>query len=344
MTYLSQHWRILGALLLATGLVIIAYVAAVGVTHPPIAVASTETALLQQIASKDSDGDGLPDWEESLYGTDPHVIDTRGLGMTDGEAVAKGLIVPSAIVDLPGPRTTSSTDLAEYGLAAPAEGSLTAAFAQNFFMLYLSAKEGRGGAPLTEADTAAIAEKAVADLAASLGETPLFKSAADLGSADSGSEALQRFAVSVEAVLLAYKPEASKSELFYLEDTLTTGDDTNLAALQSIAANYREVAAGLAVLPVPQELGGAYLEFVNALYRIGQITSDFARVKTDPLATMLALTQYPKAVLTLGNALIEINAIYRNAGIVLEKGSPGASFVNIVPDIAAEQSAAVQQP
>ncbi|MDO8624336.1 MAG: thrombospondin type 3 repeat-containing protein [bacterium] len=334
----------IGALLIAGALIISSYFTAVGVGKTSVVEASTESALLQKIATKDSDGDGLPDWEESLYGTDQHMVDTRGFGMTDGEAVAKGLIVPKAVADLPEPRTTSSSDLSEYGLTAPAEGSLTAAFAKNFFTLYLSTKEAKNGSPLTEADTSAIAEKAMASLSTSIAEAALFKSAQDLAVSGSGEEALRTFAISVEAVLLARKSEASKSELLYLQDALSTGGEGALAPLRSIATNYREVALGLTVLPVPEEAKAAYLEFINALYRIGQISDDFARVESDPLATMLALTQYPQAVLTLGNALIEINTIYRNANITFEKGTSGASFVNIIPDIAVEQNAVTQQP
>ena len=73
--------------------------------------------------------------------------------------------------------------------------------------------------------------------------------------------------------------------------------------------------------------------------RIAAIAKDFARVESDPLATMLALTQYPDAVLELGNALIRINVLYAKNAILLQPGDPGASFVNIIPDIATKQQA-----
>jgi hypothetical protein len=38
----------------------------------------------------DSDGDGLPDWKEALYGTDPHKADTDGDGTNDAEEIALG--------------------------------------------------------------------------------------------------------------------------------------------------------------------------------------------------------------------------------------------------------------
>jgi hypothetical protein len=38
----------------------------------------------------DSDNDGLKDWEETLWGTDPHKADTDGDGTPDGQEVKDG--------------------------------------------------------------------------------------------------------------------------------------------------------------------------------------------------------------------------------------------------------------
>ncbi|MDD4902686.1 MAG: CAP domain-containing protein [Patescibacteria group bacterium] len=46
---------------------------------------------IEQHSDKDSDGDGLSDWEEiNVYGTDPHDPDTDGDGMNDGDEVSLG--------------------------------------------------------------------------------------------------------------------------------------------------------------------------------------------------------------------------------------------------------------
>jgi len=50
-------------------------------------VAANATSSLTTI---DSDHDGLPDWEEALYGTDPHNPDTDGDGTPDGEEIKEG--------------------------------------------------------------------------------------------------------------------------------------------------------------------------------------------------------------------------------------------------------------
>ena len=110
--------------------------------------------------------------------------------------------------------------------------------------------------------------------------------------------------------------------------------------IASIAKAYRDSAVGLSVLPVPAELVAEDMALINAMARISEIATDFTRVNDDPLATMLALKQYPQTVLALGTAFINIGKIYGAAGISLPAGAPGASFVNLIIDVANEQAAA----
>jgi hypothetical protein len=312
------------------------------IESPRAAQASMETALLQAIATKDSDGDGLPDWEEQLYATSPNTIDTFKLGMTDGEAVAKGLIVPKAIADIP-IATSSPASIDIDGLPpAPAEGTLTAAFAKNFFTLYLAAKQTSGGANLSESDMQNVANEALSSLSSVVAVAPDFKSLKDLTVSGSGSDALKAFAMSAEAVLLKNTSDASKSEILYLKDALENNDVTAFSHIASIAKQYRDSAIGLAVLPVPEELAADDLALINAMMRVSGIAADFTRADTDPLATILALQQYPQAVSALATAFTHIGNVYKTANISLLAETAGASFVNLIVDVANEQAAATK--
>ncbi len=339
MGQILQNWRVLAATLFSAVLVVGTYMLARGIESPRAAQASMETALLQAIATKDSDGDGLPDWEEQLYGTSPNNPDTFRLGMTDGEAVANGLVVPKAIADIPlATSSPASTDVD--GLPpAPAEGTLTAAFAKNFFTLYLAAKQASGGANLSESDMQNVANEALSSLSSVVTVAPDFKSLKDLKVSGSGSDALKAFAISAEAVLLRKASNATKSEILYLQDAVEKDDPNAIPFISSIAKQYRDSAVGLAALAAPAELAGVHLALINALMRTSGIATDFTRVNTDSLATMLALKQYPEAVLALGTAFINIGTVYKTAGISLPAGASGAFFVNLIIDVANEQSA-----
>lgn len=344
MGQILQNWRVLAAALFSVVLVIGAYVLARNVEAPSIAQASTETALLQAIATKDSDSDGLPDWEEALYGTDPHVTDTFHLGMTDGEAVAKGLIVPKAIADIQvatsSLATSSNIDYAASGLAAPTEGSLTDAFSKNFFSLYVAAKQANGGANLSDVDMQNIENQALNALSTSVAPASDFKSLRDLTISSRGADALKAFAADAEAVLKKNTSDATLNELVYLQYAVENNDATASAHLVGIAKAYRDTAAGLAMLPVPRELAAQDLALVNAMMRVSEVISDFARVNIDPLTTMLALQQYVPASQALGKAFTDVGNAYASAGITLPTGTPGASFVNLIADMVARQKAA----
>ena len=78
--FIYREWLSVAAVLFAVLAIGGSYFLATGSGAPQVAEASTETALLEQIATKDSTGDGLPDWQKALYGipTDATTTDYFG--------------------------------------------------------------------------------------------------------------------------------------------------------------------------------------------------------------------------------------------------------------------------
>lgn len=333
-----RNWRVVGAALCSLLLVVGAYLLARSTSHPPRVEASEETDLLRAIATKDSDGDGLPDWEESLYGTDPQQADSKGLGMTDGEAVAKGLIVPVAAATVPVATSTPTSQGADGLPPPPAEGTLTSAFAQSFFTLYVQAKERADGADLSDAELQQVATQAIQNLASTIRLAPDFKQPSDLIVSGSGTEALKKFAVDAENVLLSSTANATTSELAYLRSALIEHDTSALERVRDIAAAYRKGAIGLAVLPVPAEAGSADVALMNAFMRMSEIIGDLTHTEDDPLLAILALQQYPQAVQKLGDAFVGFSSVYARMGIVFPQGTPGSQLVNLATDLRAASS------
>jgi hypothetical protein len=339
MGQILPSWRVTLATLFAGVIIVGAFLLAQGIQSPPVAQASTESALLQAIATKDSTGDGLPDWEKALYGIplDASTTDYFHLGMTDGEAVAKGLIVPQAIADIP-TATATPVSLGTDGLPPAADpGTLTASFSQEFLSLYLSAKEANGGAALSDTDTANIASQAMDALSSSVTTTPDFKSASDLTLATSSPEALQIFAAEAQAVMAENAASETETEITYLNDAVENNDASAIPHIADIAKSDRDSAVGLAALPVPASIAADDLFLINSLMRLSEIINDFTLVNSDPLAAMLALQQYLQATQNLWQAFANIGAAYASAGVVLPNGTPGAAFVNVIANTTAAQ-------
>lgn len=334
MGWIVEHARLIVAVSVAAILIGGSSYLAVRSATPAFVEASTETELLKAIAAKDTDSDGLPDWEEALYGTDPATADSKHLGMTDGEAVAKGLIVPKAIADIQVGASTSDGTRVDGLPPAPKEGTLTAAFAQSFFTLYMQAKERAGGGDLSQDELNQVVNDALQNLAATVKPAPDFKSSADLSVAGTGPAALTAFAANAEAVLLANTSSATTTPLANLRQAVMEGDTRALTRLTSLATMYRTSASGLAQLAVPQELAGAHLAVVNVLMRMSQLASDFSRVEDDPLVAILALGQYTTVGQALDSAFIQVANVYAAAGVSLSPGTPGAAFVGIASSTA----------
>lgn len=343
---LPTNWRITLAVLFSAVIIIGSFILTRTVASPPAAQASAETALLQQIATKDSNGDGLPDWEKSLYGIplDSTTTDYFHLGMTDGEAVAKGLIVPKAIADIPGASSASTTLDADGLPPAADEGTLTAAFSQKFLSLYLSAEQANGGTGLSSDDTANIADQAMSALSSTITTAPDFKSPSDLDISGSGPDAYKTYAADAQEIMIKDAPSETTTEITYLEDALENGDTTALPHIANIAKSDRDSAVGLAALPVPGALASDDLFLINSLMRLSEVINDFANVNTDPLTAMLALQQYLQVTQDLWQAFANIGSAYAAAGVVLPAGTPGASFVNLTTNVTAMQQAAATTP
>lgn len=300
--------------------------------------------ILQAVATRDSDHDGLPDWEEALYGTDPHKADTRGLGMTDGEAVAKGLIVPNAVARINTPSTTPQTSSDDSLAPSPASNTLTAKFAQNLFILYLSAKQENGGKDLSQQDLQKIALQAIDKFSKSVSISPNFKTKNEIAVSGSGGKALRAFASSADTVFSNTPIRSKKSETAYLYDALQNkSKDSAQSALTHItiiANGYQKISAGLSVLPVPKELAGADLNLINALYRLGAIIGDFTHINNDPLTAIIAMKQYPEAVQKLGKAFLAISSVYKDNSVSIPFGTSGYMFTHVVTDIIKNNSTA----
>ena len=95
MGQILSNWRVLTATFFAVVLIIGAYMLARNTKSPPLALASAETALLQAIAARDSDGDGLPDWEDRWRGggEGPHRAQSD-CGYTSGDLLGRDVSRP----------------------------------------------------------------------------------------------------------------------------------------------------------------------------------------------------------------------------------------------------------
>ncbi len=312
-----------------------AYMLGTGALKPLQADAISPTMLLKSIATKDSDHDGLPNWEEALYGTNPYKADTFGLGMTDGEAVAKGLIVPKAFKL---PSTVSATTTTPYGIA-PKSGTLTDLFSKNVLASYLTQKALNHGAKLSKQQLDNIVQQALNQINVQVAKQPPYRTLSQIKVSGSGVLAMKAYAATVQKIFLKYTVKQDRGELIYMQEALQDPKTASvpLTYIRAISKVYKNAATSLAQMTVPTEVAQAHLELINTYARMADILEGLSKVNSDPIVAIIALSEYGKGVLSLTKAFADMSTVFQSANVILTPSDPGYPFINVANRITSIQ-------
>lgn len=319
MAFSPRTIRILSASALSVVLVAGAYAASgpVPFLHSKIADAESTDELLKKYAAKDTDADGLPDWEEALYGTNPNDAHSVNATLTDSAAVNKGMVQPRFTSET----TASSTNDVPVPDAAP--DSLTDSFARALLENYV---RSRNGQPATSADIATFAQDAIKDLLAHQGPSVTYP-ATDLRVSGNGSAALIAYAASAQVIFDTNELNTPKGQDDYISDIfLNEGDTTAAKQLKALSAAYIKTAKALIALPAPAEAATAHLEIANAMLHIGTALSELSTANTDPLQSMLGLSLYKQASAEYVKGFSDLAATFTAQQVQIQDGTAGSDL------------------
>lgn len=279
--------------------------------------AKTSEELLKEYAAKDSDADGLPDWQEALYGTDPLVAKSFSPDLTDSEALAQGLLTPRTLATQV---SEGKVQIAEGILAA--EGTVTDALAKSFFEEYFSR---RGSTPPTPDEMNEFAADFLVNFERKSGEFDPY-TARDVIVAGEGAHALALYAAAAEAVFDRYEIPTTKNELEYLVDAMEQNDPEAIKMLGDLGAAYSKVGSGLLLVPAPREVASAHLKIATAMKHMGTSVTNMSKVSTDPMAVLLGLDQYTRTIPEYREAFGTLNKAFLGSGVVLSATDAGFDF------------------
>ena len=270
------------------------------------AAPATETrALNQGLTQIDSDSDGLYDWEEQLWGSDPKRKDTDSDGTTDGDEVTSG-----RNPTISGPDdTVREAPAPVYGSASSTENAtLTNDAALQLFSGYLALRQEGDLAP---EDVEQLVTGVINDTGGvlqakqyTLSELTLLDSADRRTVTDYGA-AIQAILTKAESV--------TENEFVVMQRMLTTGTDEGQTTLAHSSELYASLAAELLALPVPVAVQGEHLVLVNGYSELSRITSSMANFRNDIMATMLQMRAYAPTTNGMIAAWGRINVFVQSA-------------------------------
>ena len=325
---LSQRNVSIGAaLIFSVALIGVAYLLSSPYGALNRAGAQSSEEILRAYAKKDADNDGLYDWQESLYDTDPLNPESVQQGMTDAEAVAAGLVAPKYVSELPKPQTMSSEELDAMIGPAPAPGSLTEEFSREFLEAYFDAN---GAQVLDQGAQDVLVQELINDFTA--------RASKQLGSSytltsvsQSASVTVTAYAANLERAVRDHNLTLETADPVTLMDAFLVQNDTSARAkIVTLGNVYAKIRQNLLSLSVPPALADEHLVLLRAYDTLTVAMEVTARYEEDPLAVMGVLGVYPSAaqgILDAGAAVGK--ALIAESGVPKD-GEPGSMFVNVL--------------
>jgi len=235
----------------------------------------------------DRDQDGLADWEEILWRTNPEDEDTDDDGTSDGEEVLQ-----NRNPWVKGP-DDSLTDYPAFNTYEDVIGSSTSTSEKMAIRLVTSYQELKErGIPITPEFKAALIASSLDEVIESAPKASAYTKKDIITKSDSSQTALRTYGTQVANIINANTPRDVKNEYVTMLYALHNEDYSALKDLDPVAEGYRGIRDDLLALSVPLVAQDEHLYLINSVHALQHIITLMSLFQTDPAIALAALEEY----------------------------------------------------
>lgn len=285
--------------------------------------------LAENEINKDSDNDGLKDWEEKLWKTDASNPDTDKDGTPDGQEVKDGRdpIVPNTAPTGATPNDAIRKETAIKNIfdnSAPNSSNSTENLSQEFFSEYLSAQQS--GTQMSDADKETLIGNLLAKEVSSASVFKKYESS-DLNILTDGSQStIRSYGNAFGEIIITNATTDLENELSVLETAITNQDRTKLNDLDLIISRYKIVIEKSLKIGVPPTAVVLHLNFINAISGLADSITKMKSVIDDPLVSLKGLSIYSESDDALSKSIADFASYFKENGIVFNSNEYGYTF------------------
>ncbi len=300
-----------------------------GVKPTPVYDKQAASLQVQKEALKnpdlDNDNDGLKDWEETLWKTDPHNPDTDGDGTPDGEEIKQNRNPAVKGPDDGILETMLNNGSEESNPDFKMPETFTETIGQQFFAQFLVNKATDGGKITTEnANDIANSMLSTMDQYAKPGESAY--KIADLKTVPATTENMKSYGNQMGAIMKKHFASLPKNELEVLGEALSEQNASKLESLTPLSLAYKKTAEEATVLNIPETLANDHLTVINNFYQIAKEINSMQKAFSDPALTLVAVKQYQTTSKDANQSLQNIDAYFSINLITFNEGENGLVF------------------
>lgn len=254
----------------------------------PLPVMDPNTTV-GDIVTQDTNGNGIADWEEKLWGLDPSVLYTNG--------------VPNKQIIENKKRALGATD----ANANPIND--TDRLARELYVLALA---------LGQSET--VDQEVLTQISAKIGTSINIKEATnryslkDLRTVTSSDRSLRTYYAAMTALVEKHKTDTK--DIAIIISALETADTTQLPQLAQSAATYAAFAKDMSALSVPIGVAPYHLAMMNSIAGIAESLPYLVQLNDNAIASLIGIALYRQYNLQLTTALINTEDYLSKYGIL----------------------------
>lgn len=246
-------------------------------------------ATVADLVNKDSDGDGVLDWEEPLWGLDPTKKETTP-GVPDSTVIAKLKAESGYNFDSTNGTAPAEENLTETDKFSRELFSTTAALSQNGVMDQTTAENISGS----------LAEKIKNSAPRKIYIATEIKT-----TSDNSAKSIKKYSDALLAnVFNNYKTNTSVMDILkrFIVDENNV-DATVLKELDPLIKQTQTMIDQALKITVPDSLTSAHLDLLNGLERVAENISDIRLYESDPILALGGISKYNENTATLESVI-----------------------------------------
>ena len=290
----------------------------IGKTQKETYVAPETTNSVQSaVLAKDSDNDGLKDWEEQLWKTDPYNSDTDGDGTPDGLEIKQGR---NPLVAGPNDKLDTNTVTSKINTETQGDLSETDKFSRDLFVRIVAAKNANQ--PPSEADLQKFLDMTISQEVANQKLKNLTAGDFQVDKNET-FEKIKAYGNAIARILTKKPASKLEYEIITVERAEKNNDPTELKKLIPLAAEYARIQKDLLNVVVPGSALPLHVALTNSAAGMNYSITGLEYVMTDPIKALPGISSYDSNSQNFTDSIRQFKNYFDGAGIVFEQGDAG---------------------
>ncbi len=283
-------------------------------------VSSVDKNKITAISDTDTDSDGLPDWEEVLWHSDPTNPDSDGDGVPDGLEVQNGT---DPMIAGPNDKVTTGGS-ADNTVTADANLTATDRVSRQFISQYLQVQRQNG--TVTDDDKSAILDSLFqSDTLAPVSTTPYTETDLKLDYSEN-TNTVHTYGNAIGAVIVKNSVSKYEDELFVFQKALAGQNAEEIKKLDPIIRSYRAMVKQGIAINIPASAASFQIDFLNSISTLANTITAMRNVFSDPVTAMVNLKNYQDGKLAAANAIQNLQLYFSSQKAVFAPTEYGYTF------------------